>query len=196
MDYICRLLAQAILSQSLPSQPSASGHHGLMEDSGAAAAAAEALAASPKSVAPAPRWVAPVFCALAAILLPWTVLLAETLPRRNLSRHWDVAWVGFDVGLLVTLALTAWCAYRRSLWVGSAATAAATLLICDAWFDVVTARRGRELATAVTEAVFVELPLAAISLWIAGHAEQVTERAKIFLERRAARTPQHDATPP
>ena len=40
------------------------------------------------------------------------------------------------------------------------------MLLCDAWFDVVTATSGDEQAAAILEAVVAELPLAALCFWI------------------------------
>jgi hypothetical protein len=40
------------------------------------------------------------------------------------------------------------------------------MLLCDAWFDVVTSATGDELGHAVFEALFAELPLAALCAWI------------------------------
>ena len=51
------------------------------------------------------------------------------------------------------------------------AAATGTMLVCDAWFDVVTSVGSGEIVEAVLEAVFVELPLAAICLFIVYDAE-------------------------
>jgi hypothetical protein len=48
--------------------------------------------------------------------------------------------------------------------------ATATRLVVDGWCDLVTASGGA-LAAAIVEAVLVELPLAALSLYIAAHAQ-------------------------
>jgi len=142
----------------------------------------------PPAAAPAPRWVAPVFGVLAVGILPWTVWLGLSLPARTVSERWNLAWVGFDVALFLALAGTALAAYRRSTWVVATATAAATLLICDAWFDVTTSRSRGELMVALGQAVLMELPLAGICLWIARHAEQVKERTTVLLARHAHRS--------
>jgi hypothetical protein len=47
------------------------------------------------------------------------------------------------------------------------------MLLCDAWFDVVTSAGGSERLEAVLEAVLVELPLAALCglvVWLRGRA--------------------------
>jgi hypothetical protein len=64
--------------------------------------------------APVVRWTGPLFALLAVILLPWTLYLGITLPSRQESSHYDMAWVGFDLFLLTLLAGTAYCALRRS----------------------------------------------------------------------------------
>jgi hypothetical protein len=108
----------------------------------------------------------PVFFASAALALaPWTAWLASSLPCRYFSQHWNVAWAGFDTALAVTLALTGVAALRRAAWLDRAAISAATLLVADAWFDVVTSHGATALATA--EAVAVELPVALLCIRVA-----------------------------
>jgi hypothetical protein len=74
-------------------------------------------------------------------LLPWIVYLAYSLPSRQVSADYDIAWAGFDVMLLVALASTGYFAFRRSRYSATAAAATATLLVVDAWFDVMTTPR-------------------------------------------------------
>jgi len=121
----------------------------------------------------APSWAAPLYLVLAVLLIPWIVYLGLALPERATSSHWDVAWVGFDAMEFAALALTGWFAYLRSTWIEVAATAAAVLLLVDAWFDVTTANGGWDLTQALILGVGIELPLAALSLWLARHAELV-----------------------
>ena len=112
-----------------------------------------------------------VFVVLAVGLAVWSVWLGFALPRRADARHWDLAWSGFDIGLAIALGLTAAAMFRRSAWLLTAVGASAALLTCDAWFDVVTATpSARPLA--VLEAVLIELPLAALCLWIAFRTER------------------------
>lgn len=97
---------------------------------------------------------------MAAVLVPWTGYLATSLPRRYVADHWDATWVGFDVLLLAMVLATAvlgWC--RRQLVVVTG-FATGTLLVCDAWFDVLTAH-GDDRVWSLLTAVVVELPLAA-----------------------------------
>ena len=96
------------------------------------------------------------------VLIPWTLVLAYRLPARHTSHHWDIAWVGFDLALAAALAATGWTIARRSAWAPSAAAVAATLLFCDAWFDIVLASGRDEQVEAVLEAALVEIPLAIV----------------------------------
>ena len=119
-----------------------------------------------------PRWVVPLFGLAALLLVPWVILLVPALPSAHRAAHWDIAWAGFDVGLALLLLTVAVVAWRRSPWLEGAATATATLLVVDAWFDILTASTGTELVVAVTEAAFVELPLAVLCLRLARDTER------------------------
>ena len=46
-------------------------------------------------------------------------------------------------------------------------------MLCDAWFDLITADRGREFVWALLEALVGELPLAALCFWIAFEVSEV-----------------------
>lgn len=114
-----------------------------------------------------PGWVVPLFAVAALVLVPWVVVLVEALPSDHRAAHWDVAWAGFDGALALLLSAVAVAAWRRSPWLEGAATACATLLVVDAWFDILTSSTGAELLTAGIEAALVELPLAFICLLLA-----------------------------
>src|SRR2546430_1803391 len=134
-----------------------------------------------------PWWVGPAFALLSLGTVPWVIFLAITLPRHATFAHYRGVWVGFDTGLVVVLALTGYMAWRGRPNVALAAMAAATMLCVDAWFDVMTTPRGGGFAVSVLLAVLVELPLAAICLWIALHASQVIENRVVLLAPRAPR---------
>lgn len=129
----------------------------------------------------APRWVAPVFCALAVALVPWTLWLAVSLPTRHLTNHYDAAWSGFDVALAASLLATGLGVLRHASWTQGVASTAATLLICDAWFDVTLSASGREQVIALTMAILVELPLSIACVFVARESEQVSERARSYV---------------
>ena len=94
-------------------------------------------------------------------LVPWIAYLAVTLPPRYVAHNWDVTWVGFDVLLLVMMVATAVLGYLRRQMLVLTAFATGVLLICDAWFDVLTAH-GDDQVWSVVTALVVELPLAAV----------------------------------
>jgi hypothetical protein len=119
-----------------------------------------------------PNWVVPLFGLAALLLVPWVVLLALELPSAHRSAHWDIAWAGFDVALASLLLAVAVAARRRSPWLEGAATAAATLLFVDAWFDVLTSSTKAEFVLSIVEAVLVELPLAVLCLRLARDVER------------------------
>lgn len=118
------------------------------------------------------RWVAPLLLLAAFALVPWTIALGWQLPSHHTSEHWDAAWIGFDIALIVALAATAYALARQRPWVQIAAATAAALLLTDAWFDNLLANGTHEHLFAALEAGIGELPLALVCLWIALHAEQ------------------------
>ena len=121
------------------------------------------------------RWVAPAFIFCSVVLIPWIVYLGFSLPARQVSRHYDVAWVGFDVFELIALSATGYLALRRSRYLALASASAATLLVCDAWFDILTSPR-RQVLESVVLAVVIELPLAGVCAWLSYHTERLAER--------------------
>ena len=137
--------------------------------------------AAPPVVPRLRRWLAPLFFLAGLGLLPWTAYLILTLPGRHLQTgYYDLAWGGFDIGLAALLVATGVGLLRRTLWVQSTATGAATMLVCDAWFDVLSSKPGQERLVAIVLAVTAELPSAAVCLLIARHVEEVAERAQRY----------------
>jgi hypothetical protein len=124
---------------------------------------------------PAP-WVVPLFALAGVLLVLWSVFLVHSLPSTHAAPHWDIAWAGFDVGLALLLLGVAVSGWRRSPWLEGTATAAAALLVVDAWFDIMTSSTRLQLAVATAEAVLVELPLAGLCYLLARDAEQVLRR--------------------
>jgi hypothetical protein len=110
--------------------------------------------------------------AVGVALLPWTIWLASSLDPNHETTRWDLAWSGFDTALAVLFLLTALAAWLRSPWVGIAAGATGTLLVTDAWFDVVLESHSDELRIAIFFAAFAELPVAALCFWIAYRSER------------------------
>jgi hypothetical protein len=133
-----------------------------------------------------PRWAGPAFAVLAIGTVPWIVFLAVTLPRHATVVHYRGVWVGFDLALVFVLATTAVLAWRGRPQVTIAATATATMLFVDAWFDVLTTPRGGGRWLSLLLAAGVEIPLAAICLWIAVHASRTMEAHAAVLARELA----------
>ncbi len=116
------------------------------------------------------------------MLVPWTVYLGLTLPAHQFSRHYNIAWVGYDVMEMLALGATGYFALRHSRYLALTSAAAATLLVVDAWFDIMTSPR-HQILQAVVLAVLVELPLAAVCGWLSYHTEHLAERGNILLPR-------------
>jgi hypothetical protein len=113
-----------------------------------------------------------VFGAIGLGLLPWAFWLSSSLKPHHVTGRWDVAWSGFDIGLAICFVGTAVAAYRRSPSVGAFAAATGTLLLTDAWFDIVLESHGNEESTAILEAVVFEIPAACLCYWIAYRTER------------------------
>jgi hypothetical protein len=132
------------------------------------------------------RWTGPMFSLFSVILLPWVVYIGISLPSRQLSPNYDIAWAGFDLFLLGSLAGTAYFALRRSRYLSTAAGATAALLVVDAWFDCMTTPAAQRWQSFVL-CFLVELPLAGLCLWLSYHTHQIAERRILLLRRRRRR---------
>ncbi|MFF4604736.1 hypothetical protein ACFY12_18645 [Streptomyces sp. NPDC001339] len=84
--------------------------------------------------------------------------------------------MGFDIALSALILLTAVLAHRRHRHVNLAAVAVTTMLVVDAWFDVMTTPGGEAggILVALITAFVIELPLAGLSLWVALAADELT----------------------
>jgi hypothetical protein len=125
------------------------------------------------------------FAAAGIGLLPWTVWLASSLKPHHLSTRWDLAWSGFDSGLAGMFIATAFAAYRRSAWAAPVAAATGTLLVVDAWFDIVLESHADELRNSIILAIFAELPAAAVCFWVAYRVERVVSHLAAAGQRAA-----------
>ena len=105
--------------------------------------------------------------AAALALVPWAVLLNLVLPSKHVARHWDIAWTGFDIALAGALLAVAVAAWNDRAWLVPAAATAGAMLVCDAWFDILTADTQTQVIVALVLAVCAELPLAALCFWLA-----------------------------
>jgi hypothetical protein len=98
--------------------------------------------------------------ASAASLIPWTVGLAVTLPRRYEVDTWTLTWTGFDAVLIGCFSVTAWALWKQRQIALPATFATSVLLLSDAWFDMLTAHRGADLLVSAVTAMFGEVPVA------------------------------------
>jgi hypothetical protein len=130
------------------------------------------------------NWPAAVLGTAALVLIPWTIALGQMLPSRHVARHWDAAWTGFDVILALSLLVTAWAYITRRTFVRSLAAVSGTLLLCDAWFDLLTSSPGNDLEVAIILAVVGEVPLAIICFLLAtGKTEWARANARLAVRR-------------
>jgi hypothetical protein len=118
------------------------------------------------------HWVIAAFTAIGIGLLPWTIWLSSSLPKHHESTRWDLAWSGFDTALALFFLATAFAAYKRSPWVAALAAATGTMLLTDAWFDIVLESHADELRQSILLAAFAEIPVALFCFWIALRTER------------------------
>lgn len=139
-----------------------------------------ALVALEQDSAPAPgsswKWDAVLVVTVAAciILAVWIGVLAVTLPKFYRTGTWRGAWVGFDAALLVAFAATGWAAWRRRQLLIISLIVLATLLLCDAWFDVVLDVDTPGFLASLLSALLVELPLAVLAIAMARRLLRLT----------------------
>jgi len=138
------------------------------------------LVALEQEAAPAPggswKWDAMlVFIVASCIMLAaWIGVLAVTLPMFYHTGTWRGAWVGFDAALLAAFAATGWTAWRRRQLLIVSLVVLATLLLCDAWFDVVLDVATSGFVASLLSAVLVEVPLAVLAILMARRLLRLT----------------------
>ena len=113
-----------------------------------------------------------VVCCL--VLAVWIGVLAATLPRYYRAGGWRGAWVGFDLAELAAFLVTGWAAWRRRQILIICLVVLATLLCCDAWFDVVLNARTKDFLLSLLSALLIELPLAAVAILLARRLMRTT----------------------
>jgi hypothetical protein len=92
-------------------------------------------------------------------MVPWLGYLSVTLPENYVAHNWPITWVGFDVLLVGFMLTTAVLGYLRRQLLVLAAFTTGVLLICDAWFDLMTAGP-KDIWLSVITALLIEVPLA------------------------------------
>ena len=83
------------------------------------------------------------------------------------------------------LAVTAWGLWKQRQIVVPASIITSVLLLCDAWFDLLTANGHRDLIVSAASALFGELPLATMLILISIRALHVGARAARALQQDA-----------
>jgi hypothetical protein len=114
-------------------------------------------------------------------LIPWMTYLAFTLPENYVAHNWPATWIGFDcvlIAFMITTAVLGWL--RRELVILPAFTTG-VLLICDAWFDIMTAGPG-QLWMSVVTATLLNVPAAAIMITGAVRIVRLTAARLWFLD--------------
>ncbi len=142
------------------------------------------------------RRLAWLYTAAVVALVPWIAYLAVTLPKRNLDLHYRAAWVGFDLLSAFAIIRTAYMAFRVDERVQLSATATATLLIVDAWFDVTTSGSRSQILAALVLAAFLEIPAAIFSLYLAHHVNRRVWDMAVAAEADQAGDPLPGGDPP
>ena len=139
------------------------------------------------------------------VLVGWIIVLVLTLNRDYTATHWRLAWVGFDVVLLAAFAATGWAFWRGRQIVIAFLLITATLLCCDAWFDVILDLGSSGVWVSIASAIIVEIPLALlmfnaarrlirlstlVAMSVAGDAEPVPPLWRIPLLGEQVRAPE------
>lgn len=101
-----------------------------------------------------------VTACICVALAAWIAILAMTLHKHFVVRHWPVVWVGLDLAELASFVAMAWAAWKERQIVIVLMIITASLLLCDAWFDVASAYGSHTFLVSVISAVCAELPLA------------------------------------
>lgn len=128
-------------------------------------AARDELGVSPQRVRRMRSGFLGILLACCAGLGAWIVYLAASMPTGYQSRAWSAAWVGFDILLLLALTGTVVAAMLGRQIVVLLAVFTATLLLCDAWFDIVLDWGTSDVWGSLASAAFVEVPLAGFLLF-------------------------------
>jgi hypothetical protein len=118
-------------------------------------------------------------------MLPWLVYLSVTLPAHSSGGAWRTVWVGFDVALLASFAATAVSVWLRRQIAAFAMVTTATLLTCDAWFDICLSWGTSEHWGSIASAC-VELPVAVL---LGTSAARVMRRSCTLIDQLRGQDP-------
>ncbi|MFE3702763.1 hypothetical protein ACFXO7_33410, partial [Nocardia tengchongensis] len=109
-------------------------------------------------------------------LIPWIVYLGFSLPTEYHARNWSLAWIGFDIVLVLMMAATAYLGWKRRVVLLLPAFGTGLLLLVDAWFDIVTADAS-DVWISLGTALIGEIPLAVLQITGAINLVRVQVRA-------------------
>jgi len=115
------------------------------------------------------------------VLIPWIVHLGFTLPSNYVAHNWPATWIGFDCLLIAFMAATAVLGWLRRQLVVLPGFTTGVLLICDAWFDIMTASPSQMWESVLTAALG-NLPLAVLLISGALRILRLTARRLWFLD--------------
>jgi hypothetical protein len=120
--------------------------------------------------------------AICVFLAAWIVLLMRTLPSQYTSSHWRGVWVGLDMAELAGFAATAWAAWHQRQIIIFCMVFTGTLLLSDAWFDLMLDAGSPGFTMSVISAIFAEIPLALLLFAAARRLVRITVATVMRLE--------------
>jgi hypothetical protein len=115
----------------------------------------------------------------AIALIPWIFYLGLSLPANYVAHNWPATWIGFDCLLIAFMTATAVLGWLRRQLVLLPAFTTGVLLICDAWFDILTAGPGQIWISVLTAAL---VPLAVLLITGAVRILRLTATRLWFLD--------------
>jgi hypothetical protein len=122
-------------------------------------------------------------------LAVWIAILMLELPRQFTASHWRGVWVGLDIAELAGFAATAWASWRQRQVLIFCMVFTGTLLLGDAWFDLVLDYGSSGFTMSVLSAVFAELPLALLLFTGARRLVRATVEVVMTLEGVPGKVP-------
>jgi hypothetical protein len=120
--------------------------------------------------------------AICVFLVGWIILLMLTLPRHYTASHWRGVWVGLDIAELAAFTVTAWAAWHQRQMVIFCMVFTGTLLLSDAWFDLMLDAGTSGFTMSVVAAIFAEIPMAFFLFHAARRLVRITVETVMRLE--------------
>ena len=123
-----------------------------------------------------------VTMAMCLFLVAWIILLMRTLPNQYTSNHWRGVWVGLDIAELAAFSATAWAAWYQRQVLVFCMVFTGTLLLADAWFDLMLDAGSPGFTESILSALFAEIPLALLLFIAARRLVRITVEIVMRLE--------------